>query len=527
MTASHAEMGPPVLVLRGVRKRYGALEAVRGVDLVVRAGEVHAVVGENGAGKSTLARIAYGLVRADTGAIEVDGLVMGLRWRVRDAIARGVGMVHQHFMLVGALTVAENAMLGREPRRRGLVDRGRVERELAALAARYHLEVDALARVDELSVGEQQRVEILAVLWRGCRLLILDEPTAVLTPGEVRELFQVVRALVASGVAVVLITHKLDEVVAIADRVTVLRRGLVTRELVGPEISAEAMARAMVGDADLALGPRRPGPAAPGAGQIALEVRGLEGAGRGAVPALRDVSLGVGVGEIVGVAGVEGNGQTELAEAIAGLRRARRGEVRVVGDDVSDHGPGARRRAGLGHVPADRQARGLVLDMTVAENLALGEPGGRWLEPARMGARADRLIAAWEVRPPAADAVVGELSGGNQQKVVLARELERDGLRALVCAHPTRGIDIAGAAAIHRRLLAARDAGIGVLLISAELAELRALCDRVVVLYRGAVVATLDGPALADPAALETLGALMTGARSGAEQARRAARPTP
>jgi ABC-type uncharacterized transport system ATPase subunit len=515
---------PPALVLRGIAKRYGACVALARGELTVAAGTVHAVVGENGAGKSTLAKIAYGLVRADAGRIELDGVAVGPRWRVRDAIARGVGMVHQHFMLVGTLTVAENAMLGREPRRRGLIDRVRVERELAALAEKYHLEVDPLARVDELSVGEQQRVEILAVLWRGCRLLILDEPTAVLTPGEVRELFQVVRALVAGGVTVVIITHKLDEVVAIADRVTVLRRGAVAAELAGPDITAEAMARAMVGASPESSDPASP--RSPGVRHLAtpaLTIRHLEVAGRGSDAALRGVSLEVGAGEIVGIAGVEGNGQTELAEAIAGLRRARKGEVSIGGLEVSGRAPAVRRRAGLGHVPEDRQARGLVLDMSVAENLALGEPGGFLLDRALIGARAERLIAAWDVRPPDAGAAVRELSGGNQQKVVLARELERGGLRALVCAHPTRGVDIAATAAIHRRLRAAREAGVGILLISAELSELRALCDRVAVLFRGALVAELDRDALAADDAFETLGALMTGARSGAEQARREA----
>ncbi len=508
----------PVLELRGIDKRCGTTQANRGIDLVVQPGTIHAVVGENGAGKSTLLKIAYGLMRADAGSIRIRGEDIAIdRHRPADAIARGVGMVHQHFMLVGALTVAENLVLGHEPTRRGLLDLTRAEREIRTLSERFGLDVDPHKRVDELSVGEQQRVEILRVLWLGASVLILDEPTAVLTPGEVRSLFVVLRGLVAEGRTVVIITHKLDEVHTLADSVTVLRKGEVVALLPG-NAPPEDIARAMVGRPVLLevlekAGDQRP----PIRDEVILEVADLHVQGRGK-EAVRGVSFVVRAGEILGFAGVEGNGQTELVEALAGLITPTSGKVVLGGQDLSRSSVDQRHRLGLGLVPEDRLTRGLVLDLDLIDNLHLGrldEVRGRFgLDRERMRTRAETAIADHGISPADPDKLAGSLSGGNQQKVVLARELGRPGLRCLICAQPTRGVDIGAIELIYQRLLAARDAGLAIVLVSAELSELRALADRVAVLHRGAIVDVVAGPSLADPNELERVGRLMTGAAS-------------
>ena len=506
-----------VIALRGINKRFGAVEANCGVDLDVGKGTVHALVGENGAGKSTLMKIAYGHIRADGGEIHIKSqAVERRRYTPRQAIARGVGMVHQHFMLVGSLTVVENVVLGREPRgRAGLLDLRRAAAELAVLSNRFGLDVDAWARVDTLSVGQQQRVEIIKVLWQGSDILILDEPTAVLTPAEVRDLFAVLRSLVDEGMTIVLITHKLDEVVAIADRVTVMRRGQVVCELEGEQISAEEIARAMVGRPLLMSVDRTP--ASPGEVVLALADVVVH-RGRG-VPALERVSLAVRAGEIVGVAGVEGNGQTELIEAIAGLRKVAAGSIRVAGTEVGARSVRQRRQVGVAHVPEDRQRRGLVLDYSVADNLVLGHHRGfgtRFgLDRGAIAAHARALIKGADIRPADGDAAIATLSGGNQQKAVMARELAADPLHLLLAAQPTRGVDIGAIELIHRRLIAARDSGLAVLVVSAELSELVAIADRVVVLYRGEIVATLDRDRLDQDDAIEYMGQLMTGAVEG------------
>ncbi len=506
---------PAALELRGITKRYGQLRANRDVDLHVRTQSIHAVVGENGAGKSTLMKIAYGHVRADAGTIAIKGQPIA-RHSIAQSIARGVGMVHQHFMLVGTLTVAENVILGRELRRGGVLDLARASAEVRALSRKFGLDVDPAARVEDLSVGQQQRVEILKVLWRGCDVLILDEPTAVLTPGEVRDLFAVLRGLVADGMTVVLITHKLDEVIQIADRVTVMRRGRVVAEMEREGMSADAIARAMVGRPVSTQLDRRP----PKLGEPALEVRDLHVTGARGIAAVRGVSLTVRAGEILGIAGVEGNGQSELVEAIVGLRAADAGTVVIGGRVLTGAAVYQRYQAGLAHIPEDRHDRALILDYPIRDNLILGQQRDfTWrldvLDRGRIRRRAEQLIGEFDIRPTDPDHAVGGMSGGNQQKVVVARELSRRAPSVLLCAQPTRGVDIGAIEAIHRRMIEARDRGLAVLLLSAELTELRSLSDRLAVMYKGRIVATLDAGELAAELALERVGALMCGAAGG------------
>ena len=501
----------PALELRNISKTYGAVAANRDVSLTVARQSIHALVGENGAGKSTLMKIAYGHVRPDAGEIWIKGQRLA-RHSVSQSIARGVGMVHQHFMLVGTLTVVENVVLGQEPRRRGLLDLGRAAAEIRALSQKFGLDVDPEARIEDLSVGQQQRVEIVKVLWRGCDVVILDEPTAVLTPSEVRDLFAVLRGLVEGGMTIVLITHKLDEVLAIANRVTVMRRGERVAEYEADGLTAEQIIHAMVGrpvQQHLDKQPAKPG-------EPMLEIRALHVTGARGTQAVRGVDLEVRAGEILGIAGVEGNGQTELVEAIVGLRAVDRGSVAIRGTAVTGVPVAQRYAAGLAHVPEDRHDRALVLDYSIQDNLILGQQRDfvgtlDVLDRGRVRQHADRLIAEFDIRPPVPTQVVQGMSGGNQQKLVVARELSRRGLAVLICAQPTRGVDIGAIEAIHRRMIEARDRGLAVLLLSAELSELRALSDRLAVLYKGQIVATLDRDQLAADDALDTIGAMMTG----------------
>jgi simple sugar transport system ATP-binding protein len=497
----------PAIELRGVTKRFGALLANDHVDFAADAAEIHALCGENGAGKSTLMRILYGLLTPDAGELRLHGEPLR-RHAPAQAIARGLGMVHQHFTLVPTLTVAENLVLGREPRRFGLLDRRAAGDAVRALMRRHDLGLAGGRLAGDLSVGEQQRLEIAKVLHRGASILVLDEPTAVLTPPEVGQLFGILRELKAGGCAVVLITHKLDEVMAISDRITVMRRGRVVARLATAATSAEAVARAMVGH-EVEPDATREAPAAADA-PVVLAVEGLRvERGRGAA-ALDDVSLTVRAGEILGVAGVEGNGQTELVEAIVGLRRAARGRVRLAGRDLGPLDVRARLAAGLAHVPEDRHRRGLVLDLTVAENLALGRedavPGRLGLWPAALAANAAPLLERYDVRPVDPGAAARTLSGGNQQKLVLGRELGREA-QVILAAHPTRGVDVGAVARIWSELRRARRAGAGILLVSADLAEIFALADRILVLFRGRIAAELDPRATTT----EELGLYMTG----------------
>jgi simple sugar transport system ATP-binding protein len=513
--------GPPPSEALGcahVWKRFGPIVANRDVSLSIARGELHAVIGENGAGKSTLMRGLYGLEPPDEGEVRLGGEVIA-RPSVSESIRRRVGMVHQHFMLVPSLTVAENVVLGREPRSGLFLDLARASRELAALGARYRLAVEPDRRVSTLSVGEAQRVEILKVLWRGAEVLILDEPTAVLTPGEVDELFSVLRDLARAGRAVVLVTHKLDEVLALAERVTVMRRGEVVATLPARETSSAELARAMIGHELVAVA-RGAEPVAPGA-PVRLELRGLAADREDGTLALAGIDLAVRGGEILGVAGVEGNGQSELALATAGLITPRAGAVLLDGVDVTAASPGARRRLGLGHVPEDRHARGLILDFSVEENLLLGRAaeyaGPLALDRARLRQDAEALIARLDVRPADPTAPARRLSGGNQQKVVIGRELARPaGLSALLCAQPTRGVDVGAAARIHEELLKIRAAGAAVLLLSAELDELFQLSDRIAVLFRGRIRGLFDNPPGARAELRQRIGALMLGLKEAA-----------
>ncbi|MFO0605305.1 MAG: ABC transporter ATP-binding protein [Polyangiales bacterium] len=492
------------LSLRNVTRSFGPLRVLDEVSLDVPAGRVVALVGENGAGKSTLIRCACGLVAPDAGGASVDGAPLP-PGDARAAIAAGVGVVHQHFMLVPTLTVADNVALGAEPRTGFLglrVDRDAVRRRVETLAAEHGLPVDPGALVGDLAVGERQRVEVLKVLFRGAKTVLFDEPTAVLSPREVGALLDTLRALAASGRGVLFVSHKLDEVFAVADEVVVLRRGRVTLTGARAELTPARVTEALLGGAPK---PHDAPSASPRAGD-GLSLTGLE------APGVGPVTLSVAPGEVVGIAGVEGNGQRPLAEAIVGLLAAR-GTVSLKGRDVTAHDVAARRAAGLGFVPEDREGRGLISALSVAENVLLGDPdvasrGGRF-DRAEAEKRATEVIRRFDVRPPSPWAAVGELSGGNQQKVLLGRELTRD-LAALVVAQPTRGVDLGAAAEIHAALRGAAAKGVAVLLVSSELDELRALAHRVVVMRRGAVVGELPVAEASDA----RLGELMVGGAS-------------
>jgi len=510
---------PPAISLRNIEKSFGPVLANRGADLDVAAGEIHALVGENGAGKSTLMRILSGMYAADAGTMEVNGRdVTG--WNTSDAIAAGVGMVHQHFMLVPTLTVAENVVLGSEITRGPVLDRAAAEEAVRELSARTGLAVPPDRLVADLSVGEAQRVEILKTLYRGAKILILDEPTAVLSPPEVRELWQVLRALRDAGGTVVLITHKLDEVIDVSDSITVMRQGKTVARMPTRGATPQAIARAMVGrDVALALDVEYGGRTitsshAIGGAGVQLEVRDLTVVGARRTVVVDGVSFTIAPGEILGIAGVEGNGQTELVEAIAGLRHAA-GSIVLAGRDLAPLSVRERGDAGLSHIPEDRHERGLILDYGVAENLILGQQHrftrGPVLDTQRILAHAQRLIREYDIRPSDPELQARALSGGNQQKIVVAREMSRE-FKVLLAAQPTRGVDVGAIEFIHTRLREAREQGKAVLLVSADLSEVLALADRVAVMYGGRFVAVLPR-ADATP---DTIGPLMTGAERAA-----------
>jgi len=494
--------------MRGITKRFPGVTANDGVDFTAAPGEIHALLGENGAGKSTLMKILYGFYAPDAGEIRVHGTHKV--WRSPgDALRAGLGMVFQQFMLVPSLSVVQNVLLALPPRGWRLDERAAASR-LAAEAARYGMAVHPRAQVWQLGVGEQQRVEILKLLARGAGILILDEPTAVLTPQEAHSLFATLRRLADEGRTVIVITHKLSEVMAVSDRVTVLRAGRVVGTIPTARTSLWDLARMMVGRESFDLQDRAPVPPGP----VVLEIRHLWADGDRGRDALRDVSLDVRAGEIVGVAGVAGNGQRELAEVVAGLRRPTRGRICIAGSTLAGADPRAAIRAGLGHVPEDRLGTGVAPHLSVADNLVLKRyreaafGRGPRLDRAAVNEAARGLIEAYGIQTPSPDAPAGALSGGNLQRLILAREISAHP-QALVAFHPTRGLDIAATEAVHRALLDQRPRGTGVLLISEDLDEVLQLSDRVAVLCGGRVMAV----ARPGDVTVEQIGLLMGGAR--------------
>ncbi|MGH2428388.1 MAG: ABC transporter ATP-binding protein [Candidatus Limnocylindria bacterium] len=497
------------LELRGITKRFPGVIANDGVDLSVEPAEIHALLGENGAGKSTLMNVLYGLYQPDEGEIAIDGTPVVFH-DPGDAIAAGIGMVHQHFMLVPVFTVTENVMLGVESVSGpiGLLDTEEARRRIVEVSEQHGLRVDPDATIEDLPVGVRQRVEIIKMLYRRSKLLVLDEPTAVLTPQEITDLFEVMRSLKAAGTAIVFITHKLNEVLDVADRITVLRRGKVVGTTTPQEADETGLARMMVGrPVQLRVDKAAAKPAEP-----VLRVQNLTVLDDRAHTAVRDLDLEVRAGEIVAIAGVQGNGQTELVEAITGLRPALAGEISVDGSEIR---PDPRRvfGAGVGHVPEDRLEEGLIPGFTVADNLVLNSyhlkpySNGLALQRDAILATAGSLVQEYDVRTPSAANDVGNLSGGNQQKVIVAREFSRP-LRLLVAAQPTRGLDVGSIEYIHRRIVEKRDEGTAVLIVSTELDEVLSLGDRIAVMYQGRIVDVLD-PDEANP---ERLGLLMGGA---------------
>ncbi|HVF48870.1 MAG TPA: ABC transporter ATP-binding protein [Pyrinomonadaceae bacterium] len=505
-----------MLELREITKRFGDVLANDHVNIKVGAGTIHAIVGENGAGKSTAMRIAYGFYTADSGEILIDGEVRRIA-SPHDAIRLGVGMVHQHFMLVETMTVAENIVLGAEPGGAASLDLSRAADEIRALSEEFKLSVNPHALVEDLSVGQQQRVELLKALYRHARLLILDEPTAVLTPQEVEEFFAILRRMREQGKTVVIITHKLSEVLSISDEVTVMRDGRVVGRLQTRETNAAELARLMVGR-DVLLRIEKP---EAHAGEAVLRVRDLSVKAADGAARLQGITFDVRAGEIVGIAGVEGNGQTELIEALAGLVASSRmsGEIEFEGQRIKNLTPKDCRERGIAHIPEDRHRRGLLLDFDLNENSILGvhyrrpavaAPLDMWLDDGAIRTRAQQIVQDFDVRPANPELPARSLSGGNQQKLIIGREFDINP-KLLLVAQPTRGVDIGAIEFIHRKLVALRDAGCAVLLVSAELEEVTALSDRLLIIHEGRIAGEVDP----QTATIEEIGLMMTGGHGG------------
>jgi ABC-type uncharacterized transport system ATPase subunit len=503
-------MADVILEARHITKRFGPVVANDDVSITVAKGEIRALLGENGAGKSTLVKMIFGIYAPDAGEIVIKGETVKLRGS-RDAIGRGMGMVHQHFQLVPVMSVAENVVLGAEPLKRGRLDMAAAEQQVRELSERYGLAVDPTAIVEDLPVGTQQRVEIIKALYRGAEILILDEPTAVLTPAETDELLGIMRTLAAQGTSIIFITHKLQEVMAVADTITVLRGGKVVGTTTPRETDRAGLANMMVGRSVVLQVDK--GPAHPG--EVVLDLKAIEVDDDRGHRAVKGVNLTVRAGEIVGVAGVEGNGQRELVEALCGMRPLRSGVVTLEGRNAAGLNPHEINRLGVAHVPEDREKHGLVGNYSVADNLVIerfDEPpyaNGVLRQFAAVDANATEMVERFDVRPRDIRNPAKSLSGGNKQKVIVARELTQ-GARVVIAAQPTRGVDVGSIEFIHRQLIDQRDAGVAVLLVSAELDEVLSLSDRVAVLYEGKIQAIVD---IAD-ATRERIGLLMAGAGS-------------
>jgi general nucleoside transport system ATP-binding protein len=501
--------------LIGITKRFPGVVANSDVNIAVRSGTVHAIVGENGAGKSTLMKILYGMQRPDEGTIKVNGDEVSFA-SPADAIKAGIGMVHQHFMLADNLTVLENVVLGNEPRARGGLDFRAARAKIREISASYGLGVDPERLVDDLGVGERQRVEILKVLYRGARTLILDEPTAVLVPQEVEELFGNLRELKAEGLTILFISHKLDEVLSVADDITVIRRGTTVASVQPGDVTARQLAELMVGSA-LPVPELRESTVTD---TPVLEASGLTVRTPDGRTVLDDVSFTINAGEVLGIAGVEGNGQAELVEALMGIRPLSSGEIRLRGNDIRDRSTRRRREGGIGYIPEDRHRQGVLLEATLWENRILGHqtqaPNARGPLIDRRGAKVDtqRIVDEYDVRTPSIEVVAHALSGGNQQKLIVGREMSGSPV-LLIASHPTRGVDVGAQAAIWEHIRRARAEHLAVLMISADLDELIGMSDRLAVIFRGSLVSYCD-PKSVTP---EDLGSAMTGAGTGEEVA--------
>lgn len=511
-------MSEPTIVLeaKGITKRFPGVLANDHVDFDLHKGEIHALLGENGAGKSTLMNILYGLYRPDSGEVRVNGNLLDLH-STKDAIRHGIGMVHQHFMLVPVFTVTENIMLGAETFHRAQesdspltrLDQREVAQKIRELSKQYGLEINPDAVVGDLPVGIQQRVEIVKALYRKANVLILDEPTAVLTPQEAEDLFTIMHGLTERGVSIIFITHKLKEVLAVADRITVMRAGRVVGKAVPAESDEHSLATMMVGREVILTVDKTPAKPA----EDVLVVENLSVRDQRGLEAVKHVSFTVRAGEVLGIAGVQGNGQTELAEALTGLRPSHAGRIVLSGRELANHLPRMLTETGLAHIPEDRQRHGLVLSYTVADNCVLCDyykppfsNHGVLQEPA-IDQYAKKLINDFDVRTPSPYVAAGKLSGGNQQKVIVARELSRP-VKLVIANQPTRGLDVGSIEYIHKEIISMRDRGVGVLLISAELDEIMALSDRIAVMYRGEIVTVVE----ADKVTREKLGLWMAGA---------------
>jgi simple sugar transport system ATP-binding protein len=496
--------------MKGITKKFPGVIANDNVDFELEKGEIHALLGENGAGKTTLMNCLYGFLKADEGDILIDGKKVDIT-NPNVAIKHGIGMVHQHFMLVPPFTVTENIVLGMEPTKNSMIDYKTANKKVEEISKQYGLNVDPKAKVEDISVGMQQRVEILKTLYRGADILILDEPTAVLTPQEVEELVSIMESLTNEGKSIIFITHKLKEVKAIADRVTVIRSGKVINTIDTDSATTNELANMMVGrEVILEVNKQKANP-----GDIVLEVEDLYAKNSRDLMALNGTTFSVKEGEILGIAGVDGNGQTELSEVLTGLRKKEKGTIRFKGREIKS--PQTKRlfEEGISHIPEDRQRRGLVMDFKLYENLILGRHHKKpyvkgWsLDNKKIKEEARRLIKEFDVRTPSENVEAKSLSGGNQQKLIVAREFDRNP-DLLVAAQPTRGIDVGAIEYIHNKLIEQRDAGKAILLISLELDEILALSDRIAVIYEGKIVDILDR----EDATEEKLGLMMAGAES-------------